>query len=63
MRQLDRQINSQFYKRLALSHDKAAMLKKAGQVESGDVITPEQAVKDPFVLEFSTSRTILRIRP
>jgi len=52
VRQLDRQINSQFYERIALSHDKAAMLQKAGQVESGDVITPEQAIKDPFVLEF-----------
>lgn len=52
VRQLDRQINSQFYERLALSHDKAAMLQRAGQVESGDVITPEQAIKDPFVLEF-----------
>ncbi|CAG9184841.1 Putative nuclease YhcG [Cupriavidus laharis] len=52
VRQLDRQINSQFYERIALSRNKAAMLQKAEAAESGDVITPEQALKDPFVLEF-----------
>ncbi|KAG0161810.1 hypothetical protein DFQ28_004616 [Apophysomyces sp. BC1034] len=49
VRQLDRQISSQFYERIALSNNKAAMLKK---VEHGDELTPEQAIKDPFVLEF-----------
>jgi len=52
VRQLDRQINSQFYERLALSHNKVAMLEKAGQAEPGDKSSPEEAVKDPFVLEF-----------
>ena len=52
MRQLDRQIDSQFYERTALSRNKAAMLQKAEVAEPGDVITPEQAIKDPFVLEF-----------
>lgn len=52
VRQLDRQVNSQFYERIALSHNKAAMLEKAEMVELGDAITPEQAIKDPFVLEF-----------
>jgi predicted nuclease of restriction endonuclease-like (RecB) superfamily len=52
VRQLDRQINSQFYERTALSHNKAAMLEKAEAAEPGDAITPEQAIKDPFVLEF-----------
>lgn len=52
VRQLDRQINSQFYERIALSRNKAAMLPKAEHAESGDAITPEQALKDPFVLEF-----------
>ncbi|MFT3759269.1 PDDEXK nuclease domain-containing protein [Thauera sp.] len=52
VRQLDRQINSQFYERIALSRDKAAMLQKAEVVQPGDAITPEQAIKDPFVLEF-----------
>lgn len=52
VRQLDRQINSQFYERTALSRNKAAMLKKAEHAEPGDRVTPEQAIKDPFVLEF-----------
>ena len=52
VRQLDRQVNSQFYERLALSHNKAAMLEKGEVAEPGDGITPEQAIKDPFVLEF-----------
>jgi predicted nuclease of restriction endonuclease-like (RecB) superfamily len=52
VRQLDRQVNSQFYERIALSHNKAAMLQKAEAAEPGDAITPEQALKDPFVLEF-----------
>lgn len=51
-RQLDRQINSQLYERLALSRNKAAMLRKAEVPQSGDEITPEEAIKDPFVLEF-----------
>lgn len=52
VRQLDRQIGSQFYERTALSRDKAAMLLKGEVAEPGDVSTPEQAIKDPFVLEF-----------
>lgn len=52
VRQLDRQVNSQFYERIALSRNKAAMLQKAESAEPGDAITPEQALKDPFVLEF-----------
>ncbi len=52
VRQLDRQIGSQFYERIALSKNKAAMLEKAETLESSDAITPEEAIKDPFVLEF-----------
>jgi predicted nuclease of restriction endonuclease-like (RecB) superfamily len=52
VRQLDRQIGSQFYERTALSKNKAAMLKKGEVAEPDDVITPEQAIKDPLVLEF-----------
>lgn len=52
VRQLDRQIQSQFYERTALSKNKAAMLEKAAHAEPGDAITPEEAIKDPFVLEF-----------
>ena len=52
VRQLERQINSQFYERTALSRNKAAMLEKGEIAEPSDAITPEQAIKDPFVLEF-----------
>lgn len=52
VRQLDRQIQSQFYERTALSKNKAAMLEKAANAEPGDAMTLEEAIKDPFVLEF-----------
>lgn len=52
VRQLDRQISSLFYERIALSKNKAAMLEKAEAAVASDVMTPEEAIKDPFVLEF-----------
>lgn len=52
VRQLDRQVNSQFFERIALSNNKAVMLQNAEQSMSIDVVTPEQALKDRFVLEF-----------
>jgi predicted nuclease of restriction endonuclease-like (RecB) superfamily len=52
VRQLDRQIGSQFYERIALSKNKAALLEKAETSEPSDFLTPEEAIKDPFVLEF-----------
>jgi predicted nuclease of restriction endonuclease-like (RecB) superfamily len=52
VRQLDRQIGSQFYERTALSRNKAAMLRKGQVATPGDSITPEEALKDPYLLEF-----------
>ena len=53
VRQLDRQINSQFYERTALSKNKAAMLAKGQEGQDDDAAAlPEAAIKDPFVLEF-----------
>jgi predicted nuclease of restriction endonuclease-like (RecB) superfamily len=52
VRQLDRQINSQFYERTALSKDKAAMLVKGAVPKPVDAVTPDDAIKDPYVLEF-----------
>ena len=50
VRQLDRQINSMLYERLALSKDKKGVLTLANK---GQIIEkPEDAVKDPYVLEF-----------
>ena len=52
VRQLDRQINSQFYERTALSRNKAAMLSKGKKALPEDRVHPEEEIKDPFVLEF-----------
>lgn len=52
VRQMDRQISSQFYERTALSRNKAAMLKKGAKAFPEDHVTPEEEIKDPFVLEF-----------
>ena len=52
VRQLDRQINSQFYERIAISKNKVAMLEQAEQAEASDIVTPDETIKDPFVLEF-----------
>jgi hypothetical protein len=52
VRQLDRQIASQFHECLALSKNKAAMLEKAAAAKDEHLVTPEEAIKDPFVLEF-----------
>ena len=51
-RQLDRQISSQFYTRTLLSKNKADMLEKGTVPDKDDQMTPEQEIKDPFVLEF-----------
>ena len=52
VRQLRRQIDTQFYERTALSRDKEAMLLRGPQPEAGDIISPAEAFKDPYLLEF-----------
>ncbi|MFN3161706.1 MAG: YhcG family protein [Rubinisphaera brasiliensis] len=52
VRQLKRQIDSQFYQRTLLSKNKAAMLRKGEEPLSDDLVTPEEQIKDPLVLEF-----------
>ncbi len=52
MLQLRRQIDSQFYERTALSRNKAAMLRKGAAAKPEDAVSPEEAIKDPYVLEF-----------
>ena len=52
VRQLDRQINSLFYERTALSRDKAKVLKKGAAAKREDTIAPEEEIKDPYILEF-----------
>lgn len=52
LRQLSRQISTQFYERTLLSRNKAAMLDSGSQPQPGDVGRPEEEIKNPFVLEF-----------
>ncbi|MBL9189182.1 MAG: DUF1016 family protein [Opitutaceae bacterium] len=56
VRQLDRQINSLFYERTALSKNKTAMLQKGAKPRPGDALTADQAIRDPLVLEFLSLR-------
>lgn len=52
VRQLNRQINSQFYERTALSRNKKKLL-RTGQVKNvEDDLAPDEEIKDPLVLEF-----------
>jgi len=51
-RQLERQIDSQFYERTLLSRNKGAMLNKGQRALTSDKLTPEEEIKDPLVLEF-----------
>lgn len=52
VRQLARQIDSQFYERTALSKNKAKLLASGGKAQPGDVLSADEEVKDPLVLEF-----------
>ena len=52
VRQLNRQIDSQFYERTALSKNRAAMLTRGQKARPEDRVLPEEEIKDPFVLEF-----------
>ena len=56
VRQLDRQINSLFYERTALSKNKTAMLRKGVKPQTGDALTAQDAIRDPLVLEFLNLR-------
>ncbi|MEK7199242.1 MAG: PDDEXK nuclease domain-containing protein [Bacteroidota bacterium] len=50
VRELERQIDSSLFERLALSKDKKGVLKLS---EKGHIVTnPTEAVKDPYVLDF-----------
>ena len=52
VRQLDRQINSQFYERTALSKNKTAMLEKGEKPMPGDAVSADEEIRNPLVLEF-----------
>ncbi|WP_251881925.1 PDDEXK nuclease domain-containing protein [Achromobacter sp. Marseille-Q4954] len=52
VRQLDRQIGSQFYERTVLSRNRAAMLEKEAETKPEAAALLDDAIKDPYVLEF-----------
>ncbi len=52
VRQLDRQIASQFYERTALSRNKAAMLASGAAAKPSDALSADDQVRDPLILEF-----------
>ena len=52
VRQLDRQIASQFYERTALSKNKTAMLRKGNAGQPGDALSADEEIRDPLILEF-----------
>ena len=52
VRQLRRQMDSQFYERTALSRNKPALLAQGAKPRAGETLTAGEEVKDPLVLEF-----------
>ena len=53
VRQLDRQIGSQFYERTALSKNKVAMLTKGGIAMPEDAVSPDEALINPAKKEIA----------
>lgn len=52
VRQLDRQISTQFYERTVLSRSRGALMRKGKRALPEDRLTAEEEIKDPMVLEF-----------
>jgi predicted nuclease of restriction endonuclease-like (RecB) superfamily len=56
VRQLDRQIASQFYERTALSKNKTSMLQKGAAPKAADASSVDEELRDPYILEFLNLR-------
>jgi predicted nuclease of restriction endonuclease-like (RecB) superfamily len=52
VRQLQRQMDSQFYERTALSRNKASMLTRGAKPQPGDAVSADDEIRHPLVLEF-----------
>ena len=52
VRQLDRQINSQFYERTTLSKNKTAMLLEGEKAKPEDAVSADEEIRNPLLLEF-----------
>lgn len=56
VRQLDRQIGTQFFERTLASDDPQALIVSAGRMKPEDVVPVESAIRDPYLLEFLNLR-------
>ena len=52
MRQLDRQIATQFFERAAQSKQRAAMLARGQRPKPEDMVSVQDEIRDPYLLEF-----------
>jgi predicted nuclease of restriction endonuclease-like (RecB) superfamily len=52
VRQLARQIGTQFFERTAFSRNKEAMILRGRQAKPEDAVTLEETIRDPYLLEF-----------
>ncbi|QDU20973.1 DUF1016 N-terminal domain-containing protein [Urbifossiella limnaea] len=52
VRQLDRQVSTLLFERTGAAKNKAAVLARGRAGDPADVVTPAEAIRDPYVLEF-----------
>ena len=52
VRQLDRQMASLFYERVALSKNKTVAMKKGSKPLPGDALSADEEIRDPLIFEF-----------
>jgi predicted nuclease of restriction endonuclease-like (RecB) superfamily len=52
VRQLDRQISTQFFERTVKSSDPAALLARTPPTLPDDLVSADEAIRDPYLLEF-----------
>src|SRR5690606_30782892 len=52
VRQLDRQISTQFFERTSQSKQQAAMLARGRRPKPEDAVSADEEIRDPYLLEF-----------
>ncbi|MDZ4820704.1 MAG: PDDEXK nuclease domain-containing protein, partial [Planctomycetota bacterium] len=52
VRQLDRQVSTQFFERTSSSKQQSAMLARGQKPKPEDAILPDEEIRDPYLLEF-----------
>ncbi|HEV2695385.1 MAG TPA: PDDEXK nuclease domain-containing protein [Verrucomicrobiae bacterium] len=56
VRQLDRQVSTQYYERTALAKNKAKLLATGAKARPEDAVSIEEEIKSPYILEFLNLR-------